>query len=145
MGVIVITSGGFDPLHMGHVCLLHGCRELGGRVIVLVNSDAWLTRKKGKPFMELPERMGILSALRCVDHVWVAQDTDDTVVASLRIARELFASDHLIFAKGGDRTAENTPEKAFCMTHDIHVLYGVGGAKSNSSSDLLRAWNEATG
>lgn len=139
---IILTSGGFDPLHMGHVRLFMGCKDLGGRVIAIVNTDEWLTRKKGKPFMPLNERLGIVNALRYVDHVWIAKDDDDTVCETLRMARKLYNRDHLIFAKGGDRKVDNTPEKAVCEEIGIQVVYGVGGEKINSSSTLLRDWKE---
>lgn len=142
---IVVTSGGFDPIHSGHVGLLAGCRRIAepsGLVMVLLNTDAWLTRKKGKPFMNYVERSTVVNAIRYVDIVTPALDGDDTVVESLREIRRVYHADELIFAKGGDRGPKNTPESDFCRRNGIEIVYTVGGGKTNSSSEILRAWNE---
>jgi cytidyltransferase-like protein len=130
--MIVLCSGGVDPLHIGHVRYFQAAAGFG-RVIVALNSDAWLTRKKGKPFMKWDERREILLALSCVAEVIPVDDADGTVCeAILRIRPDLFA-------KGGDRDCSlNVPEAELCKKLGIEVRYGVGGfEKIQSSSKLI--------
>lgn len=138
------VSGGFDPIHVGHidyireahtkVQTLHPGEDID--VTVLLNSDEWLTRKKGKPFMTEGDRAKIVSALTWVDQVVIVWDKDDTVIEGLRQLRPDY------FCKGGDRTAENTPELAFCTEKGIKVIFGCG-EKIRSSSELLAGLNES--
>ena len=126
---IVATSGYFDPLHVGHLECLELAKELGDKLIVIVNSDLQARLKKGKPFMNEQDRLKIVSALKCVDEVFLSIDKDKTQCQSLK---------HLnptIFAKGGDRTSGEIPESKICKELGIQIIDGLG-AKIRSSSDL---------
>jgi cytidyltransferase-like protein len=135
---IVVISGGFDPLHIGHLDYINEARELGNKLIVLVNTDAWLTRKKGKPFMTASERGEIVGSIEGVDEVYLADDADGTVVASLRKIREGRPESLIVFANGGDRLPTNTPETTYCLEQGIIMAFNVGGKKKQSSSELLK-------
>lgn len=129
----IAASGGFDPLHVGHVRYLKDARRHGSTLVVIVNGDGFLERKKGRAFMPLADRMEIVNALACVDYVcaWEA----DTVEGALEILRPR------AFAKGGDRTGpENIPEWETCQRLGIRVILGAGGGKERSSSEMLAAW-----
>jgi cytidyltransferase-like protein len=126
----VAVSGGFDPLHKGHIRLFRGAAELG-RVIVILNTDEWLKRKKGYVFQNYEERAEIILSIRHVDEVVKAIDDDGTVCKTL----ERLGVD--IFANGGDRIESNTPEKELCEKYGIEMVYGVGGDKVQSSSKLV--------
>lgn len=128
---IIAVSGGFDPLHSGHIDYLDEASSYG-KVLVFLNTDAWLVRKKGYKFMGFQERAKILRSIKYVHDVVAADDEDDTVIKSL----EKYQPDY--FAKGGDRTRANTPELAICLKHDIEILFEIGGNKVQSSSDLVR-------
>ena len=126
---IVATSGYFDPLHVGHLECLELAKELGDKLIVIVNSDLQAQLKKGKSFMNEKDRLKIVSALKCVDEVFLSIDKDKTQCQSLK---------HLkpnIFAKGGDRTSSEIPESKICKEFGIQIIDGLG-AKIRSSSDL---------
>ena len=126
---IVATSGYFDPLHVGHLECLELAKELGDKLIVIVNSDLQAQLKKGKSFMNEKDRLKIVSALKCVDEVFLSIDKDKTQCESLK---------HLkpnIFAKGGDRTSSEIPESKICKEFGIQIIDGLG-AKIRSSSDL---------
>lgn len=125
-------SGGFDPLHIGHVAMLRAAAELG-RVFVALNSDEWLTRKKGRPFMAWEERAIMLKECRSVSQVMRVEDDDGTVCAALESLRP-----H-VFANGGDRSSPNRKEHELCLRLGIKELFNVGGLKIQSSSELLRA------
>lgn len=129
---IVAVSGGFDPLHVGHVRMIHAAAALGTRLVVIVNGDEFLMRKKGYIFMPLSERIEILRALRDVDEVVVAVDRNQTVCETLRRVQP-----H-VFANGGDRRAEaDIPEAAVCQELGIEMVFNVGGGKVQSSSELV--------
>jgi len=135
---IVLVTGGFDPLHSGHISYFNTARELGDKLIVGLNSDDWLTRKKGKSFMPWSERATIVSALHSVDRVINFNDNDNTAIDAIRKTKELFPNHNIIFANGGDRTKDNVPEMVF---DDVEFVFGVGGAnKANSSSWILEEW-----
>lgn len=137
---IVIITGGFDPLHSGHLAYIRAARELGDILIVGVNSDAWLTRKKGRAFMPLTERAAILRAIQGVDFVIDFDDEDGSARRAIRMVRQSYPHDHIIFANGGDRTTENIPEMDV-VDDNIEFQFGVGGGnKSNSSSWILEEW-----
>ena len=126
---VVATSGYFDPLHVGHLECLEMAKELGDRLIVIVNSDLQAKLKKGESFMKEEDRMRIVSALKCVDHVFLSIDKDKSQCESLR---------HInpdIFAKGGDRTSGEIPESKVCKELGIDIVDGLG-EKIRSSSDL---------
>jgi len=138
MQKIIVVSGGFDPIHSGHVSLLNHAKQLGDVLIVGLNSDAWLTRKKGRAFMPYIERKSVLDNLRMVDHVIAFDDTDGTAIDLLRWVKEFYPDDQIAFANGGDRTQENIPEMT---VPDVEFIFGIGGTdKRNSSSWILQEW-----
>ena len=138
---VVLVTGGFDPLHSGHIAYLTAAKELGDKLVVGVNSDEWLTRKKGKPFMPLRERLSIIRALAVVDDVLTWDDSDDSACGAIYklMATSGYGQD-IIFANGGDRTKENIPEMT--VFHDkVEFVFGVGGEdKKNSSSWILEEY-----
>ncbi len=135
---IVLVTGGFDPIHSGHIAYLKAARALGDMLIVGINSDGWLTRKKGQPFMPWHERNVIVSNLECVDATLIFNDNDGSAVDAIRKVKELYPNDEIIFANGGDRTASNIPEM---VVKDVVFRFGVGGEhKANSSSWILKEW-----
>ena len=135
---IVICTGGFDPVHSGHISYLNHADHLGDWLVVGLNSDAWLARKKGRPFMTWQERMTVLDNLHMVDRVIAFDDSDGTACDAIRQVQEMFPNGKIIFANGGDRTEDNIPEMTF---DDVEFVFGVGGDnKLNSSSDILKRW-----
>ena len=126
----IAVSGGFDPVHVGHVRMIQAAAQFGD-VIIICNSDAWLQRKKGYTFMSFEERAEILRSFKGVQSVVEANDDDGTVCESLK------AIQPDIFANGGDRFNTNTPETQTCKKYAIEMLWGVGGGKIQSSSDLV--------
>jgi D-beta-D-heptose 7-phosphate kinase/D-beta-D-heptose 1-phosphate adenosyltransferase len=132
----VVVSGGFDPVHIGHVRLILAAAEYGD-VIVVANSDSWLYRKKGFVFMTWEQRKEILEALKGVVRVEWVDDTDETVCEALRRIKPTY------FANGGDRKGDNVPEVAVCEELDIEMLWNMGGTKIESSSDLVNKANRA--
>lgn len=137
---IVLITGGFDPLHSGHLAYIEAARQLGDILVVGVNSDAWLTRKKGRAFMPLRERAAILRAMRGVDFVIDFEDEDGSARHAIRMVRQSYPQDHIIFANGGDRTQTNIPEMD-AADANMEFRFGVGGDnKANSSSWILEEW-----
>jgi D-beta-D-heptose 7-phosphate kinase/D-beta-D-heptose 1-phosphate adenosyltransferase len=135
---IVIVTGGFDPLHSGHIAYFNAARKLGDRLVVGLNSDEWLTRKKGRPFMPLQERLSIVGGLSVVDEVVVYNDDDGSSCDAIRLVRQRYPTAELVFANGGDRTRDNIPEMVF---DDVEFVFGIGGEdKKNSSSWILEDW-----
>lgn len=135
---IILVTGGFDPVHSGHIAYFNAARELGDKLVVGVNSDAWLTRKKGRPFMPWNERATIVAAMNVVDRVIDFNDDDGTAIDAIRKAKEIFPNHEIVFANGGDRTKDNIPEMVF---DDVEFVFGVGGEnKANSSSWILEEW-----
>jgi cytidyltransferase-like protein len=139
---IVLVTGGFDPLHSGHTAYFRAARELGDKLIVGVNSDAWLVRKKGRAFMPWEERANIISHLHDVDRVINFDDSDGSAKDAIRKARSIYPNHEIIFANGGDRTKENIPEMDLLNEYlNLTFLFGVGGEnKANSSSWILEEW-----
>jgi D-beta-D-heptose 7-phosphate kinase/D-beta-D-heptose 1-phosphate adenosyltransferase len=136
--VTVIVSGGFDPLHSGHIAYITAAAKLGNRLVVGVNSDAWLMIKKGQAFMPLKERLAVIRALRCVDEAVSFDDTDGTAIKLIEAVQAMYPKDQVVFANGGDRTSENIPEMSVA---GASFVFGVGGtAKKNSSSWILEDW-----
>ena len=127
---IVCVSGGMDPVHVGHVRMILEASKFGD-VVVILNSDQWLLRKKGFSFMPWEERAEILRAIRGVVDVVRVNDEDGTVCEALRRIKPDY------FANGGDRKNENTPEVSLCLELDIKMLWCIGGGKIQSSSDLV--------
>ena len=135
---IVLVTGGFDPLHSGHISYLAAARQLGDKLIVGLNSDEWLTRKKSRPFMPVNERLAVIENLRMVDHCILFNDDDGSSIEAIRNVQMLYPNDEIIFANGGDRTATNIPEM---VAQDVIFQFGVGGDdKKNSSSWILEEW-----
>ena len=139
---VVIATGGFDPLHSGHIEYLKCAKNLGNVLIVGLNSDAWLERKKGKAFLPFYEREQVLLNLKCVDNVIHFDDYDDTTVDAILKVKRFYPRAHVIFANGGDRNSTNVPEAEVFKSDDwITFEYGVGGTdKKNSSSNILEKW-----
>jgi len=136
---IVVVSGGFDPVHKGHVRMFEAAKQLGYKVIAGANSDAWLVRKKGKACMNFAERAEIIRAFRAVDEVLPFNDDDDTAINLLVRVQTMYPDCTIAFANGGDRVDGNTPEAGFCSAYKIDMLWNVGGGKIQSSSDLIKA------
>ena len=135
---IVLATGGFDPIHSGHIEFFNNAKELGDILVVGLNSDEWLERKKGKSFMPWNERLKIINNLQMVDEVYTFMDDDDSAINFIKQIKAHHPKDKLIFANGGDRTAKNIPEMVF---DDVEFVFGVGGKdKRNSSSELLEEW-----
>jgi len=126
----VAVSGGMDPVHKGHVRMIQEASQFG-EVIVILNSDEWLMRKKGFVFMSWEERAEILESIKGVKKVVRVDDTDGSVCEALRREKPTY------FANGGDRTNKNTPEMEVCVDLGISMLWGVGGGKIQSSSELV--------
>ena len=141
MKKIVLVTGGFDPLHSGHLKYFKEAKKLGDMLIVGINSDLWLTKKKGRPFMPVWERYEIINNLKMVDMtVVVADDPDGSCTTFIKETLELFPEDEIIFANGGDRTKENIPEMQV-QDPRLSFVFGVGGEdKANSSSWILTEW-----
>jgi len=125
-----MVSGGFDPLHIGHLRMIKEAAQ-HGKVIVVVNSDAWLLRKKGFIFMPFEERKEIIEGYTEVDRVEAVDDSDGTVCEALWRLKPTY------FANGGDRTSNNTPEMRVCEQLGIEMLWSVGGGKIQSSSEMV--------
>ena len=137
---VVLVTGGFDPLHSGHIAYFKEAKKLGDKLVVGVNTDAWLTRKKGRPFMSGGERISIIRNLSMVDHCLLFGDDDDSAIEAINNVRMLYPDAHIVFANGGDRTSENIPEMN-TEVENISFEFGVGGEnKANSSSWILDEW-----
>lgn len=134
---IVATSGGFDPIHPGHISSLQESRRYGDFVVAIVNGDAFLTTKKGKPFQDLDTRCRIVAAIKGVDFVVPFEIEGDTTV------REALRGLHPdVFTKGGDRVDHSSiPEWAVCQELGIEIVSGVGDDKRWSSSWFLEDWS----
>ena len=150
---VIILSGGFDPVHKGHLRMFREASWLGHQVIVGLNSDEWLTRKKGKPFMDFKERKEILEGFQYINQVIPFDDSDDTACNLIRRVRTLYNGGEfeynfldtnptgeknykLYFANGGDRTTDNVPEQKICEELGVEMIWGIGGDKIQSSSWL---------
>ena len=136
---IIVVSGGFDPIHSGHISYIKSAKGIGDHLIVALNSDEWLVNKKKKVFMNFKERKNILLNIEDVDEV-IAFDDDDlgSCVNALEIIKDKYPSDEIIFCNGGDRNKSNIPEM---KVKGIKFMFGIGGVdKKNSSSSLLKNW-----
>ena len=139
---IVLVSGGFDPIHSGHIKLIEQASD-NGSVVVLLNSDKWLKNKKGKAFLPFTERKIIMHALKNVIDVISCGEVDSTCIDGIEKVLKKYPNHKIKFANGGDRNNKSTPETIFCKKNGIELLWGIGGNnKSNSSSWILKKWNE---
>lgn len=134
---IMILSGGFDPVHKGHIRMFKAAKNMAHKVIVGINSDSWLVGKKEKCFMNYAERAEIISAFCNVDEVMQFSDTDGTALDLLARVQRLYPDCSLSFGNGGNRTENNTPEKGFCDAYSIEMVWHLGGGKVQSSSELV--------
>ena len=142
MSDIILVSGGFDPIHSGHIKLINDANRYGD-VVVLLNSDEWLRNKKGKEFLPFSERETIMKNIKGVIDVIKFNDSDRTCIDGLRKAKDKYHDKIIKFANGGDRNDETTPETTFCKKNNITAIWSIGGnEKSNSSSWILKKWNE---
>ncbi len=134
---VIIVSGGFDPIHSGHIEYLNAAKALGDHLIVALNSDKWLERKKGKPFMNFVERKFILESLRMVDEVIDFEDDENgSAILGIEKIKILYPNHKIIFCNGGDRNINNILEME---VQNIEFVFGVGGDnKRNSSSTILK-------
>lgn len=142
LGKIVATSGGFDPIHPGHISCIIESKKFGDTLVVMINGDAFLTAKKGRPFQNLETRCLIVSGIAGVDYVVPFEIKNDPTVS-----RALEALRPHVFTKGGDRNKSTLPksETAVCKKHNIKVVFSVGEDKKWSSSWFLKEWDEAKG
>ena len=137
---IVLVTGGFDPLHSGHIAYFKAAKLLGDMLIVGLNSDEWLERKKGRAFMPWNERLCVINNLAMVDEVFTFDDEDGSARHFIQQVRAHYLNDKIIFANGGDRTKYNIPEMDI-VDSNIEFIFGVGGDdKKNSSSWILEEW-----
>lgn len=134
---VIVVSGGFDPLHSGHIEYFNSAKKLGDRLIVALNSDVWLANKKGKPFMPFKERKILIENLKMVDEVIHFEDDDlGSCSLGLEKVKEMHPNEKIIFCNGGDRNKENIPET---KVSGIDFRFNVGGSeKLNSSSWLIK-------
>ena len=139
--ITVVVSGGFDPVHIGHVRMFQEARALGDRLVVVLNNDNWLMLKKGFVFMPEAERKEVIEAFRAVDEVVLTKHEAGTTDMSICKALEELRPD--IFANGGDRKLENIPEVATCEAIGCEMVFNVGrGGKVQSSSELAKKIKE---
>lgn len=141
----VIVSGFFNPLHGGHLDMIEAASELGDKLIVIVNNDVQQVIKKDKVILNEQNRARLMWALKHVDEVIIAIDQDPPVIKTLKMIAERYPKDELIFANGGDRDSEKAiPETEVCKTHNIKMVFGVGGnEKADSSTRINQALGHA--
>ena len=140
----VAVSGGFDPVHIGHINLFRSAKKLGDRLVVILNNDNWLKKKKGFVFMQEDERKAVLEAIRYIDEVIITSHLENP--EDMSICRELRQLKPDIFANGGDRDMQDAqiqgsslkPEYELCPRLGIEMAFNVGGRKASSSSELVR-------
>ena len=138
--IVVLVTGGFDPLHSGHIAYFKSAKLLGDILVVGVNSDAWLTRKKGVPFMPWKERACIVENIAGVDRVIEFNDEDGSAKSAILQVRKMYPNSRIVFANGGDRNADNIPEMDI-EDNNLEFIFWVGGEdKKNSSSWILQEW-----
>tara|TARA_Y100000996_G_scaffold413088_1_gene400569 strand:- start:1957 stop:2733 length:777 start_codon:yes stop_codon:yes gene_type:complete len=136
---ISVISGGFDPIHSGHIEYINSAKKLGEKLIVALNSDDWLIKKKGKFFLPFQERKIILESIKNVDEVLSFKDDElGSCIDALKKIKTIYSKDEIIFCNGGDRNQKNIPEMNL---KGISFKFGVGGDnKKNSSSSILKNW-----
>ena len=144
MNRIVLVTGGFDPLHSGHIAYFEAAKRAGDMLIVGVNSDEWLKRKKGQHFMPFTERSKIVESLKSVDSVIAFDDSDNSACDAIQQVLDMYSYSEVIFANGGDRGKDNIPEMTVSDPR-LTFEFGVGGDdKKNSSSWILKEWSQPT-
>ena len=146
---VILISGGFDPVHKGHIECIQRAKELADEVWVGLNNDNWLHRKKGKHFMDEEERKFIMSSLRDVDYVYIMrpkENSDETAIDFIEHSRLKYIKENgelpkgiMAFGNGGDRTETTTPENGVCESFGIDSVWGLG-SKVQSSSWLLEKY-----
>lgn len=142
---IAVLSGGFDPLHEGHIAMFREAKKNYDKVFVGVNSDEWLIRKKGKRLLPLLTRLSVLQSIKYVDEVFTFDDSDNTATDLLYTIQNKHPFADITFGNGGDRSDKNYPELDYCLLNGIHLNDTLGGAiKRNSSSELLTEWSKPT-
>ena len=140
MKTIVLATGGYDPLHSGHLECFKAAKNYGDILVVGVNSDAWLTRKKGRAFMPIQERLALVSNIKDVDLAIEFNDDDNSAIAAIRYTMNAYPEDNIVFVNGGDRTSDNIPEMSISDKR-VKFEFGVGGNnKANSSRWILEEW-----
>ena len=143
--VISIVSGGFDPIHPGHIMMMKDCLKFSNYLIVGVNSNKWLINKKGNYFMDIQHRLYVVSSLNVVNETMEFEDDDKGSANNLLIKiRNKYSNDKIIFANGGDRSeSSKILEFEIAKQYNIDLKFGIGGShKESSSSDLLKRWGE---
>lgn len=146
---VILISGGFDPVHKGHIECIQNAKKLADKVWIGLNNDSWLHRKKGKSFMKEQERAFIMESLRDVDYVYIMNPLihgDDTAIDFIDHARKKYIKENgdlpkgvMAFGNGGDRTETTTPENDVCNSYGIESVWGLGD-KVQSSSWLLEKY-----
>ena len=143
--IISIVSGGFDPIHPGHIMMMKDCLKFSNYLIVGVNSNKWLIIKKGNYFMDIQHRIYVVSSLNVVNETMEFEDDDKGSANNLLIKiRNKYSNDKIIFANGGDRSdSSKILEFETAKQYNIDLKFGIGGShKESSSSDLLKRWSE---
>jgi len=142
--IVVAVSGGFDPSHVGHIRMIREAKNLGDRLVVILNNDHWLKKKKGYAFMSQEERKELLEAIVGVDEVIVTNHKENP--DDMSISEELLLLRPHIFANGGDRRLDNIPEVAVCSQIQCRMIFNVGrGGKLQSSSSLVERATRTNG
>ena len=139
---VVLITGGFDPIHSGHLEYIRAAKNKGDVLVVGLQSDEWLQNKKGVYFLPFEERCKVLEAVKYVDKVISFNDSDGTAYRAILKVKEMYNGDTIIFANGGDRTPKSAPPKESNI-QGVSYLWGVGGEKTNSSSDILKTYLDA--
>ncbi len=138
---VVMVSGGFDPVHVGHLDMFKEAKELGSELVVVINNDNWLKLKKGHAFMSQEDRKEIIESFKFVDRVLLTFHEPNT--KDISVCRELELLKPDIFANGGDRKEDNIPEYELCKRLGIEMVFGIGRkGKIRSSSDLVKKAQE---
>ena len=143
--VISIVSGGFDPIHPGHIMMMKDCLKFSNYLIVGVNSNKWLINKKGNYFMDIQHRIYVVSSLNVVNETMEFEDDEEGSANNLLIKiRNKYSNDKIIFANGGDRSdSSKILEFETAKQYNIDLKFGIGGShKESSSSDLLKRWSD---
>ena len=141
---VSLITGGFDPVHSGHIQYIRDAASRGDILVIGLNSDDWLTRKKGQPFMPFSERKAILEVIRGVDRVIEFDDSDGSAKDAILKTLDLYPQHTVLFCNGGDRTQENIPEMDI-ESDRLRFVFSVGGDdKANSSSWILKEWSQPT-